>query len=644
MMITQEPNENKDPDDRNEDEDQEHAERGITRYNRASSAHESWRERAFASYAFVAGDQLDDATKALYIEKLRPVVAYNLTSKYIDSISGLQINNRQDIHYVPRNIGDVGVNELANDIVAFFRDGCEAADEESDAFWDTITVGMGWTETFMDYERDPEGMICTERRDPGQMRWDPDSRKRNLRDAKWVQRIIPMPEDDIKDRWPDAELGGGDVVVDSFEDMMSPHDATRAAYYEGGQSSDPGEKENKHNVLETQDYEMETSYKVIVEGYGEKDFTRQQWKKFKVFLDQNAVKYKVLRQRKRVYYRQFQLGGELLERKKSPCQTGFTYKCITGKRNRNDNTWFGLTEVMKDPQLWVNKLLSQIMHSIDNNAKGGIIAERTAFENPNHAERDWSSPDKIVWMEDGAIAGEKFKERPQTSYPQGSERLLEIAMNAFSAVTGIPVELLGMVDRNQPGILEQQRKQAGMTQVAWAFDSMNSYLRDVGAIYIEYIREYVPEGRMVKISDEEGKQKYIRLLKDQISQEYDIIVDESPTSTNVKERTFATLMQLMPNLVKLGIQPPPDFLDYTPLPLSMIQKWKESMKPDPKKQKAEELAMMNAELDVSMKERQLAENVIDILLKKQKVEETKANTTLKGEQAHKVAAEAGSML
>jgi len=630
----------------NEDGVDEHAQRAVTRFNRSSSAHEAWRNDAYTSYAFVAGDQLDDATKAMYQEKLRPIVAFNLTAKYIDSITGLQVNNRQDIRYIPRNMGDVGVNELANDIVGFFRDGCEASDEETDAFWDTLTVGMGWTETFMDYELDPDGMICTERRDPGQMRWDPDARKRNVRDAKWVQRIIPLLESEITDRWPDAELGGGDLVVDTFDDMTFPHDATRAPYYESGGGSDPGEAEQKFNILEMQEYEMETGFKVTTK-FGERTFDKEQWGKFKKFLDNNNVEYQVLKQRRRVYYRQFQLGGELLERKLSPCQSGYTYKCITGKRDRNTNTWYGLTEVMKDPQLWVNKLLSQIMHSIDTNAKGGILAERTAFENPLQAERDWSSPDKIVWMEDGALSGQggdKFKERPQTTYPQGSDRLLQIAMEAFSAVTGIPVELLGMVDRNQPGVLEQQRKQAGMTQVAWAFDSMSSYLRDVGEIYIEYVREYVPENRLVRISDEEGKQKYIPLLKDKLAAKYDIIVDESPTSTNVKERTFAVLMQLMPQLAKMGIQPPPDFLDYTPLPMSMVQKWKESMKPDPQKQKAQQLQMKGVELEVQAKEKEIAENVVDILLKREKVEETKANTVLKEQQAHKAAAEAGAKM
>jgi hypothetical protein len=322
------------------------------------------------------------------------------------------------------------------------------------------------------------------------------------------------------------------------------------------------------------------------------------------------------------------VGTTLLQEGESPCQNGFTYKCMTGKRNRNDNTWYGLTEAMKHPQLWVNKMLSQILHAIDTNAKGGLMAERGAFENPLQAERDWSSPDKIVYMEDGALSGpggEKVRERPQTSYPQGSDRLLQIAMEAFSGVTGIPVELLGMTDRNQPGILEQQRKQAGMAMVAWAFDAMSRYLKDVGEVYLEYIQKFIPEGRIVRIVGEEG-QRYVPLLKNELTAKYDIIVDESPDSTNVKERTFVTLMQLMPHLAKMGIPPPPDFIDFTPLPASFVEKWKKQMKPSPEKQMAQKLEMADRQAEVQQKQAKVKNLNADTMKKQREARLTSAKT------------------
>lgn len=610
------------------------------RWKQSESAHEEWRLSANESYAFVAGDQLDDATKALYHEKLRPIVAFNLTAKYIDAVAGLQINNRQDINYVPRQIGDTPVTDLATEVVDWSRDMCDAMDEESDAFWDMLVTGMGWTETFMDYEEDTEGVIKTERRDGMQMRWDTRARKRNLRDMRWVLRGKPTSEDEILERWPDADFGAPDTLIDGMEDLMvTPHDATRAPFYESESGNRGGGQEKLHIVLEMQWYKVENHVMVKMLHNGqvvEKLVHHKNWNgKFKSFLDKNGVKYKSAPRKKRVYYRSFSVGSTLLQKGESPCQAGFTYKCMTGKRDRNKQSWYGLTEPCKDPQLWVNKMLSQILHTVDTNAKGGILAEESAFLNPMEAERDWSSPDKIVWMEDGALSGEKGKriqERPQSTYPQGSDRLLQIAMDAFSGVTGIPVELLGMADRVQPGIVEQQRKQAGMAMVAWAFDAHTRYLKDVGAQYLEYIQKYISDGRIVRIAGTDGNKQYIPLVKSEFAAKYDIIADESPQSTNTKERTFVTLMQLMPHLAKMGIGPPPDFLDFTPLPASFVAKWKQQMKGDPKKQAIQDQAV---QLD-------LADKDADVKQKRAKVKNLDADTLKKRQEARKAAAETGT--
>ena len=55
---------------------------------------------------------------------------------------------------------------------------------------------------------------------------------------------------------------------------------------------------------------------------------------------------------------------------------------------------------------------------------------------------------------------------------------------------------------------------------------------------------------------------------------YDVIVDEAPTSHNVKERTFGMLMQMLPVLSKLGVPVPPEVVEYMPLPSSLTEKWR----------------------------------------------------------------------
>ncbi|NIV38716.1 MAG: hypothetical protein GWN58_57650, partial [Anaerolineae bacterium] len=49
-------------------------------------------------------------------------------------------------------------------------------------------------------------------------------------------------------------------------------------------------------------------------------------------------------------------------------------------------------------------------------------------------------------------------------------------------VSGANLELLGMADKVQAGVLEAQRKQAGMTILSWAFDSLRAYRRAHGRV------------------------------------------------------------------------------------------------------------------------------------------------------------------
>jgi predicted glycosyl hydrolase (DUF1957 family) len=81
-----------------------------------------------------------------------------------------------------------------------------------------------------------------------------------------------------------------------------------------------------------------------------------------------------VQQKTRCYYRAF-LGAKLLEKSKGPAKGGFTYKCVTGYRDRNNGTWYGIVRAMIDPQRWANKFVSQSLHILNTGAKGGIIAE-----------------------------------------------------------------------------------------------------------------------------------------------------------------------------------------------------------------------------------------------------------------------------
>ncbi len=122
----------------------------VSEFNRnfkLSKAHwDEWRTEARMLYDLVASRQWDPADEARMKDELRPMVTFNVSGKYMDVMTGLHINNRQDIRYYPREQGDVKVNELMTGAVTWGGDLCNAVDDETDAFFDCALTGEGWME------------------------------------------------------------------------------------------------------------------------------------------------------------------------------------------------------------------------------------------------------------------------------------------------------------------------------------------------------------------------------------------------------------------------------------------------------------------------------------------------------------------
>jgi hypothetical protein len=70
---------------------------------------------------------------------------------------------------------------------------------------------------------------------------------------------------------------------------------------------------------------------------------------------------------------------------------------------------------------------------------------------------------------------------------------------------------------------------------------------------------------------------YIQLVKQPDVLKYDIIVDESTQSRDVRERHFQALMQVVPMALQAGVPIPKEVIDYAPLPETLRAKWKEKL-------------------------------------------------------------------
>lgn len=535
-----------------------------------------WRENVKEEYDFVAGKQWSDEEKALLEEQNRPVITFNRILPTLKAVVGLEIGNRREVKYYPRSMGDAQVDDVLSAAADWCRDECDAEDEETDAFFDCIVGGMGWTDSRLDFEEDPEGKMVIERIDPLEMFWDCDASKKNLADARrlWRVRVMPMTEakrlfpgideEDLSATW----ANGNGVKTD-------PHNADpQVAYLQGDQTRDKGEK--SVTIVHLQWYEMEPYFKVA------DPFTGQ-------MLEMDAAKHTMLQDRmkaiggtvnsvkmQRKVFKQAFLGAVVLETGDAPCPENFSWQCMTGERDHNENTFFGLMRGMKDPQKWANKWLSQTMHIMNSQAKGGIMAEHGAFENIREAEDSYARGDKITWLAEGGAA--KVVPKQVAQFPAGFDHMMQFAISSIRDVSGVNLELLGLRDATQPGVLEEHRKQAGMSILATLFDSLRRYRKRQGRVLLYYITNHLSDGRLIRIVGAEGA-KYVPLIHQPGVTEYDVVVDDSPTAPNQKEKIWNSIVQMLPLLGKqIPMQDIWTLAKYSPLPGQLVDQLQASSK------------------------------------------------------------------
>lgn len=525
-----------------------------------------WRQETETAYDLVAGWQWDDADISILNESGRPSVTFNRIARNIDLITGQEVNSRDEVNYLPREQGDVARSEVLSAGVSFIADETDALDEKSDAFRDLCVCGMGWTQTLMDYRDHPKGLPVETRRDPLEMYWDPHSSRRNLKDSRWRARAVTIPMREAKKKFPHADPAM--LSADWANITEGPSDSSpdrQSQSYEDASYDGRPPLLDRVTVIEIEWWETENF--VIMEDLFSGERNEMPKGRADAVMSNFKGRFRGLPVERRVFHKAF-LGGVLLGRRKMEEVKDFTFQPMTAKRDRRVG-WYGLVRAMSDPQRWANKWLSQSMHIMNSNGKGGVMYEEGAFADPQKAERNWGKAGSFTKLNTGALSGGMVQERAAGAFPAELDKLMPLALQSIQDCAGIPVESLGESSdggSNRSALFEYARREAGLVVMATMFDAKRLFMKRQGRLLLSYMLHFMNDGRLVRIV-EKGQEKYVPLVFENPDEtKFDIVVDSAPNSPNEREKTWAIIERFLPFVQGIGASPKfyADLLPYIP--------------------------------------------------------------------------------
>jgi hypothetical protein len=304
------------------------------------------------------------------------------------------------------------------------------------------------------------------------------------------------------------------------------------------------------------------------------------------------------------FYRAFIAGDMVLDEGLCPIED-FTYDFITGFRDDSEEGrtyWFGLMRPMRDPQRYANKIFSQAVHIFASNPKGALVYEAGTFANPGKAVQEWAKPNGAIEVNPGRM--ESFQRLEPARMPPGLEFLFQVAVQGVSTSVGVSESyFVGTADdlKRTASSAVTSVQQRTLTTLSTLFDSLRLYIKQDGSKTLKWVREYMPEGQLVRIIGEDGEASMIPFTRAWAAHEYDIIVEDAPASKSAQEEFNRALLQngVLQSMFESGTPVPPSIADTMPISTVSKTEWKQSLL------LAKQLAEMNAQVQMATAQSQL---------------------------------------
>lgn len=242
-----------------------------------------------------------------------------------------------------------------------------------------------------------------------------------------------------------------------------------------------------------------------------------------------GIEIEFIKETRRVYYTAILTPQEVFNKFKSLDQNGFTLKFKTANYDPNRNLWTGIVAFLREPDLYSNKMLTEMLRIISANSKGGVMYETGAVPDPQKFEKQYARTFAAIEVNPGGL--DKIREKSLPVLPNGYDNLYPQFVDAFNALTPVDkATLLQGNDRAENAQLHRQRMRYVYTTMATYFDASTLYTKEQGKLMLTYMRVLAENdpNRLYSFMNEDGKKIFRRIPITHFMNDFDLVVAESP--------------------------------------------------------------------------------------------------------------------
>jgi hypothetical protein len=402
------------------------------------------------------GHHLTRAQKGLLRRRKQPDNTWNYTRLAINGTLGVIKQGATDPRAYPKNPKDEDSADVASKVLRYIADASSFDALKLKAAYDILVPGTGAAIIEVDEDR----RVTVEKIRHEEFFYDPHSREADFSDARYMGIAKWQWADDIAAAYPgskaavEAAMDGASGLAFDVTAQDRPSDASSTVLW--------AEKSKRRIMV------VEMYYR---EGKG--------WKRCKFYsgglLEEGDSPY--------------------LNDKKLPICPIEAESCYVDRENNR----YGLVRDMRGPQDEITKRHSKLLHEL-NTRQVQEISPGSGMGEKDEVRAEAAAPDGVI--------PSGWQVVPRQDVAAGQERLLQFAVQAMSRFSPNPA-VLGREGESQSGRSNLIRQQAGMTEQAITFGSVEEWELRVYRQMWNRARQYMTAADFIRVTDDEGDPEFV---------------------------------------------------------------------------------------------------------------------------------------